>query len=292
MRMVHAWATAICAWHHSGQSLLGSNPWGHDTRIATRRAREFSGAGPQHLGSWRGTKGMGMIAPMTDNVTSGNASAHRDHASSTTDRPIRVGIMTCSDRGARGERADVSGPTLHNLVVDHLSGQVVQYRVVPDERTPIEAILKEWADEHKLDLILTTGGTGLSPRDVTPDATRAICDREVPAIAQAMFLESLRITPYAMLTRATAGIRRRTLIVNLPGNPRAVQENFGAIAEVLPHAIDIIRGVDTHAAHAGHRQEQRGGTAQSQAVLETRTVRPAPALKDGPIAKNVGGPPC
>ncbi|MBU6152248.1 MAG: MogA/MoaB family molybdenum cofactor biosynthesis protein, partial [Chloroflexi bacterium] len=189
---------------------------------------------------------------MTDNVTSGPASAHNEHASSTTDRPIRVGIMTCSDRGARGERADVSGPTLHNLVVDHLSGQVVQYRVVPDERTPIEATLKEWADEHKLDLILTTGGTGLSPRDVTPDATRAVCDREVPAIAQAMFLESLRITPYAMLTRATAGIRRRTLIVNLPGNPRAVQENFGAIAEVLPHAIDIIRGVDTHASHAGH----------------------------------------
>ncbi|NCV00096.1 MAG: hypothetical protein EBV53_02765, partial [Proteobacteria bacterium] len=106
---------------------------------------------------------------MTDNVTSGPASAHNEHASSTTDRPIRVGIMTCSDRGARGERADVSGPTLHNLVVDHLSGQVVQYRVVPDERTPIEATLKEWADEHKLDLILTTGGTGLSPRDVTPD---------------------------------------------------------------------------------------------------------------------------
>lgn len=247
---------------------------------------------PHHIGGWRGTNGQGMIAPMTDNVTSVPASAHNEHASSTTDRPIRVGIMTCSDRGARGERADVSGPTLHNLVVDHLSGQVVQYRVVPDERTPIEATLKEWADEHKLDLILTTGGTGLSPRDVTPDATRAVCDREVPAIAQAMFLESLRITPYAMLTRATAGIRRRTLIVNLPGNPRAVQENFGAIAEVLPHAIDIIRGVDTHASHAGHNRRTHSGSAQSKPVLETRTVKPTTSPEDGPIARNVGGPPC
>ncbi len=224
-------------------------------------------------------------------------SSRQGHApGSTAETMITVGILTCSDRGARGERADVSGPTLHNLVLDRLGGVVRQYRVVPDDRSAIEAAIREWADDHRLDLVLTTGGTGLSPRDVTPDATRAACDREVPAIAQAMVLASLRITPYAMLTRATAGIRRRTLVVNLPGNPKALAENFDTIVEVLPHAIDIIRGVDTHGG-GGHRQgHDHARPAASASPVRTSASHdhgaPARTVSSDPIARDVGGPPC
>jgi molybdopterin adenylyltransferase len=235
--------------------------------------------------------------------------------------PITVGILTCSDRGARGERADVSGPTLHNLVAERLGARVAQYKVVPDDRGAIEATLVEWADEVRLDLVFTTGGTGLSARDVTPEATRAVVEREAPALTQAMLFESLRITPYAMLTRATAGIRKRTLIVNLPGNPKAVTENFDAIAEVLPHAVDIVRGVDTHAApaghaeHAGHREHagegqsghrehaEHGGHAEHAEHGGHREEHRASGAsgggaaggqpaRGGGIARNVGGPPC
>jgi molybdenum cofactor synthesis domain-containing protein len=234
------------------------------------------------------------------------ATAHRHGVKGTTDAPITVGILTCSDRGARGERADVSGPTLHNLVIDRLAGVVRQYRVVPDERGPIEATIRDWSDHHRLDLVLTTGGTGLSARDVTPDATRATCDREIPAIAQAMVLASLSVTPYAMLTRATAGIRKRTLVVNLPGNPKALAENFDAIAEVLPHAIDIIRGVDTHGMSAhGHaratsmgrdhgngQKHAHGHQASSSNQGADLDGRASSSGSSGPIARNVGGPPC
>ena len=180
------------------------------------------------------------------------------HGAPADGAQITVGILTCSDRGARGERADVSGPTLHNLVVERLGASVAQYKVVPDDRGAIEATLAEWADEARLDLVFTTGGTGFSARDVTPEATRAVVEREAPALTQAMLFESLRVTPYAMLTRATAGVRKRTLIVNLPGNPKAVTENFDAIAEVLPHAVDILRGVDTHAGRQGGPQGHEG----------------------------------
>jgi molybdenum cofactor synthesis domain-containing protein len=215
-----------------------------------------------------------------------------------------VGILTCSDRGSRGERADVSGPTLHNLVVDRLGAKVAQYRVVPDDRGAIEAALVEWADEARLDLILTTGGTGFAARDVTPEATRAVVEREAPALTQAMLFESLRITPYAMLTRATAGIRKRTLIVNFPGNPKAVTENFEAVAEVLPHAVDILRGVDTHAgrhggssgghaAHAAHADGgARAGGHREHAEPAPAAPAAAPAAPAGGIARNVGGPTC
>jgi molybdopterin adenylyltransferase len=207
---------------------------------------------------------------------------------------ITVGILTCSDRGARGERADVSGPTLHNLVVERLGASVAQYKVVPDDRGAIEAALTEWADETRLDLVFTTGGTGFSVRDVTPEATRAVVEREAPALTQAMLFESLRVTPYAMLTRATAGIRKRTLIVNLPGNPKAVTENFDAIAEVLPHAVDILRGVDTHAGHqgghqGGHEAHRQAAPEPAPATASTATAAAAPG---GGIARNVGGPPC
>jgi molybdopterin adenylyltransferase len=227
---------------------------------------------------------------------------------------IQVGILTCSDRASRGERADVGGPTIHNLVVERLGAKVAQYKVVPDERGPIESTLVEWADELRLDLILTTGGTGFSPRDVTPEATRAVIEREAPALTQAMLFESLRITPYAMLTRATAGIRTRTLIVNLPGTPKAVTENFDAVAEVLPHAVDIVRGVDTHAArsahgghgaHGGHREEGGHGGHRDHGESEgghrhrqghdheaASAGDAAVAPRSGGIARNVGGPPC
>ncbi len=157
---------------------------------------------------------------------------------------IRAGILTCSDRGSRGERADVSGPTLHNLLVDRLGAKVAQYKVVPDDRTAIEATLVEWVDDERLDLIFTSGGTGFSPRDVTPEATRAVIDREAPALTQAMLFESLRITPYAMLTRATAGIRKRTLIVNLPGSTGGVADGMAVLGPLLPHVVSQLRGGD------------------------------------------------
>ena len=225
---------------------------------------------------------------------------HDDHDHSAgAGGQLRVGILTCSDRSARGERADVGGPTVHNLVAERLGAKVAQYKVVPDDRAIIAATLREWADEHQLDLIITTGGTGFAPRDVTPEATRDAVERETPALVQAMVVESLRITPYAMLTRATAGIRGRTLIVNLPGNPKAATENFDAVAEVLPHAVQIVQGVDIHAkghdghGHAGGRDAEEVHAAAGEhghAEHGYQEERAAPSAAG--IARNVGGPPC
>jgi molybdopterin adenylyltransferase len=192
---------------------------------------------------------------------------------------LHVGILTCSDRSARGERADTTGPTIHNLVVDLLKGEVAQYKVVPDNVEAISTTLIEWVDQLKLDLILTNGGTGLSPTDVTPEATRKVIEREVPWLVSGMVLESLRVTPYAMLTRATAGIRGSTLIVNLPGSPKAATENLTAVAEILPHAVMIVQGVDP----ALVRSQKKGESKPAPAPA------PAPA---GAVAKNVGGPTC
>jgi len=126
---------------------------------------------------------------------------------------------------------------------------------VPDEREQIEKTLIEWADARHLNLIITTGGTGFAPRDVTPEATRAVIDREAPGLAEAMRAASLRVTPYAMLSRAVCGIRARTLIVNLPGNPKAVKENLEILCPVLPHALDLL--IDAPDAGAGHEFVQR-----------------------------------
>ena len=167
---------------------------------------------------------------------------HGDHVHGASDHELRVGILTCSDKGAAGERADVTGPTIHNLVVDRMGGKVAQYKMIPDNREIIAATLREWVDELALDLILTNGGSGMSPTDVTPEATRDVIERDTPYIIQAMVSASLRITPYAMLTRAVAGIRHRTLIVNLPGSPKAATENLDTVLEILPHAVDIIQG--------------------------------------------------
>jgi molybdenum cofactor synthesis domain-containing protein len=168
---------------------------------------------------------------------------------------IRVAILTVSDRAARGETEDQSGPAIAQLVQEQLQAGIVQRQIIPDEQGQIEAALVGWADSGGVDLILTTGGTGFAPRDVTPEATQAVIDRLAPGIAEAMRLASLQVTPHAMLSRATAGIRGRTLIVNLPGSPKAVRENLAVILPVLPHAIELLRQgsqpVDYHHARPG-----------------------------------------
>lgn len=154
---------------------------------------------------------------------------------------IRFGILTLSDRSSRGERADASGPALMAAIQGE-GWSVIKQEVLPDEQTAIREILAAWADSDELDVILTTGGTGFSPRDVTPEATRAVIQREAPGLAEAMRAASLQVTPHAMLSRVVTGIRGKTLIVNLPGSPRGAVENFQVIIPVLPHAIQVLRG--------------------------------------------------
>jgi molybdopterin adenylyltransferase len=153
---------------------------------------------------------------------------------------FRVGLLTCSDKGARGERQDTSAEEIKKL----LSGefQVEHYAVVPDEQAAITARLVDWCDRERLDLIITTGGTGLTPRDVAPEATLAVLEREIPGLAEAMRAASLAKTPHAMLSRGVGGIRGQTLIINLPGSPRAVRENLAVVLPALPHALEKIKG--------------------------------------------------
>ena len=154
---------------------------------------------------------------------------------------IRFGILTVSDRSARGQRADASGPALEQAISVQEGWQVTEQSLVADEIESIRSILEGWSDGDRADVILTTGGTGFSPRDVTPEATQAAIERPVPGLAEAMRSASLLITPHAMLSRAIAGIRHRTLIVNLPGSPKAAVENLAVITPVLPHAVLMIR---------------------------------------------------
>ena len=163
---------------------------------------------------------------------------------------IRVGILTLSDRGAAGDYEDRSGPVIRELVVERLGAEVAEYDVIPDDFERIRDTLVAWVDEARTDLILTTGGTGFAPRDVTPEATRTVIEREAPGLVFAMLRDSLAVTPHAMLSRATAGIRGRTLIVNLPGSPKAVRENLESILPALPHALDLLR--EAPEAEAGH----------------------------------------
>jgi len=153
---------------------------------------------------------------------------------------IRFGILTVSDRSSRGERADLSGPALANQIQAE-GWSVVRQEVLPDDESAIRERLINWTDSGEMDVILTTGGTGFSPRDVTPEATRAVIERAVPGLAEAMRAASLKITPYAMLSRIVTGIRKRTLIINLPGSPKGAVENLEIVMPVLPHAIQLLR---------------------------------------------------
>ncbi|GAB4548034.1 MAG: MogA/MoaB family molybdenum cofactor biosynthesis protein [Thermodesulfovibrionia bacterium] len=152
---------------------------------------------------------------------------------------IKVAILTMSDKGSRGERKDESGPLIEKLI-RKIGAEVVSYEIIPDEKPLIKKRLISLC--KKADLILTTGGTGPSPRDVTPEATLEVIEREMPGIAEAMRYEGLKKTPNAMLSRAVAGIRGSTLIINLPGSPMAVKEGINVILKCLPHAIEKIKG--------------------------------------------------
>lgn len=153
---------------------------------------------------------------------------------------IRFGILTLSDRSARGEREDLSGPALARLIQAE-NWSVTKQALLPDDESAIRDLLSEWSDRGELDVILTTGGSGFAPRDVTPEATRAVIEREAPGLAEAMRAASLQITPHAMLSRIVAGIRKRTLIINLPGSPKGAVENLQTVIQVLPHAVQLLR---------------------------------------------------
>jgi molybdenum cofactor synthesis domain-containing protein len=163
---------------------------------------------------------------------------------------MNVGVLTISDRSSRGEREDESGP-LVRARVEAQGWRVARGGVVSDEQAEVEAVLRAWADSAEVDLILTTGGTGFAPRDRAPEATQAVVERLAPGLAEAMRIASMQKTPHGMLSRAIAGIRGRTLIVNLPGNPRAAVENLDVIIPALGHAIDLLR--EEPGAEAGHR---------------------------------------
>jgi molybdopterin adenylyltransferase len=168
---------------------------------------------------------------------------------------IRFAILTISDRSARGERIDTSGPALARRVVEQ-GWQVMQQALVPDDLDMIRDTLIAWteptdANSNPVDVILTTGGTGFTPRDITPEATQAVIERPAPGLAEAMRAASLKITPHAMLSRAIAGIRKHTLIVNLPGSPKGALENLEVIILVLEHAILMLRGDPDY--EAGHQ---------------------------------------
>ncbi len=159
----------------------------------------------------------------------------------------RAGILTVSDRGARGEREDTSG----KVIAEMLAGvpiEVAAYDIVPDEEDLIAAKIVDFVDRENLDLVITTGGTGVSPRDVTPEATRRVMDREIPGMAEAMRQSSSRQTPHAVLSRAVAAIRRQSLIINLPGSPKGARENLEALLPALEHALEKIKGSDRECA--------------------------------------------
>jgi len=153
---------------------------------------------------------------------------------------IRVGILTISDKGSRGEREDLSGPEIRSIV-EAEGAEVISYKVIPDEQFEIEEKMVRLADFEDADLILTTGGTGFSPRDVTPEATKEVIERDAPGFAEAIRHESLKITPHAMLSRAVSGIRGQTIIINLPGSPKAVRESLAVVMPALPHALEILK---------------------------------------------------
>jgi molybdenum cofactor synthesis domain-containing protein len=152
-------------------------------------------------------------------------------------------VITVSDKGSQGKRQDLSGPAIAEI----LAGAAIEVKhtlIIPDEVDQIQKAIIQFADVDKMDLILTTGGTGVSPRDLTPDATRKVLDKEIPGMAEAMRIASMKITPHAMISRAVAGIRGHSLIINLPGSPKGAMENLAAVLPAIPHAMEKIKGDD------------------------------------------------
>jgi len=154
---------------------------------------------------------------------------------------FNLGIITISDKAWRGERADKSGQVIQDSF-SAVDCQVVKHEVIPDEADIIAQKLAQWADEGSLDVIITTGGTGLGPRDVTPEATLATVDKVVPGLAEMMRVQSFSITPFSLLSRAVAGVRKKCLIINLPGSPKGVKECLEIILPLIPHAVEVIKG--------------------------------------------------
>lgn len=163
---------------------------------------------------------------------------------------MQIGILTVSDRGARGDYKDRSGPVIADIMGTETAWTVAKRGIVPDEMEAIANTLRRWCDAG-LNLILTTGGTGFAPRDITPEATRQVLEREAPGIAEALRAESLKITRHAMLSRGVAGMRGQTLIINLPGSPKAVRENMAVLLPVLPHALELL--AEAPNSESGHR---------------------------------------
>jgi molybdopterin adenylyltransferase len=151
-----------------------------------------------------------------------------------------LGILTSSDAGSQGLRQDTSGQRIREMLTAQ-GFEVRRYELVPDEQPVLEDRMRRWADDDGLDLIVTTGGTGLTRRDVTPEATRAVVDREIPGMAEAMRIQTIKYTPLAMLSRAVVGVRGHTLIINLPGSPKAVHECLEVVLPAIPHVVDMLR---------------------------------------------------
>lgn len=152
---------------------------------------------------------------------------------------IKIAVITVSDRCFQGEKEDKSGPAIKEIVKS--LGEVVKYRIIPDEKKLISNVLKEMIDCHKVDIVLTTGGTGLSSRDVTPEATKEVLEKEMPGFGELMRQESFKLTPLAILSRATAGTRKKSLIINLPGSPKGAKECLEILLPALPHALDVVK---------------------------------------------------
>ncbi|KAG7384499.1 hypothetical protein PHYPSEUDO_002551 [Phytophthora pseudosyringae] len=197
------------------------------------------------------TTGVVPATPIKNQITASSDHMPANEKSNAPKKVFRAGLLTISDRVSAGTSTDMSGPAMVDVLqqVDKIQMDVVAIKVVPDEVDRIQAVVMEWADSDVVDLILTSGGTGFSPRDVTPEAVKAVLDKEIPGFPIAMLESSLKITAKAMLSRPVAGIRKKTLIMTLPGKPKAVVENFSAIAEVLPHALHLVRDVP----HEHHR---------------------------------------
>ena len=157
-----------------------------------------------------------------------------------SEKHFQIGVLTLSDKGSRGEREDESGPLLQQMVAP--LGDISRYQIMPDDLDQMILLLKHWVDDLHLDLILTTGGTGLSPRDLTPQATNKVIDYQVPGMAEAMRAASYLKTPHAMISRAVVGVRQTTMIVNLPGSPKGAKENFAVLLPALPHALAKLQG--------------------------------------------------